>query len=488
MIFCSWLGLLLAGCNRPEEAPPSKVVKPIYMQHELVVLTQNGPNTFYIDADGNYAGFEYDLVNLFAQRLGVPVRFVLESNRERLYRDLAGREGHLAAAGLIASADRKAAIDYGPVYLSVTPVVAYNTDMERPGKVEDLVGHSILVPAGSAYIRQLMQHQQKTPQLSWREEPYFDIPELVEKIANGEADYLVADSNVVELLRNYYPNIGIAFPLGGATGVAWAFPKQGAGLLKEEVRRFFADIAKDGTLARLQDRYFGHIKRLNPIDVQTMLERRVTELPKYRKYLEESEGLTGIDWRLLAALGYQESHWDPLATSAYGVRGIMMLTTSTADRLGIKNRLDPRQSILGGARYLQMLREMLPARISEPDRSWLALAVYNIGYAHLEDARVLAQRLKKNPDSWADLKAVLPLLRDEQYFTTLKYGYARGGETVAFVENVRTYRDILARFESPLRPLFPAFNEQVTVTNPDNLKLGIGAARVKPAEAAPANR
>ncbi|WP_171014198.1 membrane-bound lytic murein transglycosylase MltF [Chitinivorax sp. B] len=454
----------LVACTQDPPPPVDLRVKPVVQQKELVVLTQTAPNSFYVDSDGNYAGLEYDLVRLFAQKLGVPVRFVLLPNRQQTYVQLAAQHAHLAAAGLSVANNAPDGVAFGPAYLQMTTVVAYNTQQTKPSNISDLIGKKILVPNGSSHITLLETLKETSPDLSWQEAPYNDPAELLEKLANGEADYVIADSIIVDVLRNFHPNIDTAFELSTPRQVAWALPSTAPESLKQAVTAFFVQAQTDGTLRRLTDRYFGHLRRLNPIDVQTMLQARSTRLAEYRKYFEEAELLTGIDWRLLAALGYQESHWDPLATSPFGVRGLMMLTNATAERLGISNRLDPRESILGGARYLQMLREMLPARIGEPDRTWIALATYNVGYGHLEDARVLAQRQKKNPDAWTDLKATLPLLRDEAYFTTVKNGFARGGETVVFVENVRTYRDILVRFEPPFRPLFPAFNDKVTVS------------------------
>jgi membrane-bound lytic murein transglycosylase F len=131
---------------------------------------------------------------------------------------------------------------------------------------------------------------------------------------------------------------------------------------------------------------------------------------------------------------------------------MMMLTGETADRLGVKNRLDPLESILGGARYVLTLKEGLPVRIPEPDRTWMALAAYNMGMAHLEDARRLTASLGKSPDAWKDVKDVLPLLAQSAYQDKLKFGYARGGEARHLTENVRIYYDILLKYETVYQP------------------------------------
>jgi membrane-bound lytic murein transglycosylase F len=182
------------------------------------------------------------------------------------------------------------------------------------------------------------------------------------------------------------------------------------------------------------------------------IERARSILPQYRKMFQAAQASTGIDWRLLAALAYQESQWDPLATSPTGVRGMMMLTEDTADHLRVSNRLDANLSIRAGAQYLSDLRDLLPASVKEPDRLWLALAAYNVGMGHLNGARGIAQGLKANPDSWYEMKKVLPLLARPEYYNRLKSGKARGGEAVIMVENIRIYADILNRYEAPHRP------------------------------------
>jgi len=129
-----------------------------------------------------------------------------------------------------------------------------------------------------------------------------------------------------------------------------------------------------------------------------------------------------------------------------------MLTEETADRMGVTDRLDPKQSIPAGAKYISKLIETVPERIPEPDRTYMALAAYNIGYAHVEDARVLAKRLGLNPDSWADVKKTLVLLKNPEYYSTLKYGYASGGAPVIFVESVRSYQRILEKYQDQHNP------------------------------------
>ncbi len=227
---------------------------------------------------------------------------------------------------------------------------------------------------------------------------------MLEEVASGVLEHTVADSHLVAVMRNYYPNLAVGLSLGEPEQIAWALSKNADPKLVANLELFFSEIKKDGRLRNLVDRYYGSSKRLNNLDVTTFLKRVNTLLPKYIDIFKEAQEITGIDWRLLAAVSYRESHWDTFNTSPTNVRGLMMLTESTADLMGVTDRLDPKQSIPAGAKYIVKLRDTIPEKVPEPDRTYMALASYNIGYAHLEDARVLAQRQKLDPNSWADVK------------------------------------------------------------------------------------
>jgi membrane-bound lytic murein transglycosylase F len=175
-------------------------------------------------------------------------------------------------------------------------------------------------------------------------------------------------------------------------------------------------------------------------DFRTHIE---TRLPHLRTSFEAAARETGFSWRLLAALGYQESRWKPAAVSPRGAQGVMMLMPQTATKMGVKNVFSPDENIMGGARYLAYMKERIPKRILDPDRTWLAMAAYNIGIGHLEDARIITQMRKKNPDRWADVRANLPRLSDPAWHKRVKRGYANGRETAQFVERVSQFAAIL---------------------------------------------
>jgi membrane-bound lytic murein transglycosylase F len=436
-------------------------VLPAAQLGELVVLTRNTPTTRYVDSQGRYAGLEYDLVEMFARETGMRVRYL---DRQPLYQiapALEHGQAHLAAAGMAITSETLDRFQFAPAYQMVQPVIAYNTDNPEPRGIADIVGKRIEVVKGSPVIEDLRDLRRRFPRLRWREVTESDSEGLLSRLSDGKSDYVVTESHVLDVVRKFYPNLARAFPLGDPKPLAWMFAHNADPELVHQAQEFFLRITYDGTLRQMIDRYYGHVHRLGPPDVAHFLERRLDVLPRYEEMFKEAQEVSGLDWRLVAALGFQESHWDPLATSPTGVRGLMMLTSETADRLGVKDRLDAKQNILAGARYLVELKETLPDRIPEPDRTWLALAAYNIGYGHLEDARVLAQRQGLNPDRWVDVKRVLPLLSRYEYYSTLKYGFCRGGEALILTENIRSYYDILARYEEPHTPGFGLFTRTV---------------------------
>lgn len=449
------LGLLtgIAACG----PKPPEPLRPARETGELVVVTRNGPTTYYEEEDGRFAGLEHDLVDAFARELGFTVRWVVVRQFQDILPTVEQGQAHLAAAGLTITDSRKRRVLFGPPYQTIREQVVYHRDATPPRNLGDLVGRRIQVVAGSSYAETLRQASRKYPGLVWQEIPDLETEDLLQRVVDGEADIVIADSHIVRIFRNFHPELAVAFDLGQDEKLAWAFPKGGDAWLYKKATEFFARIQRDGTLKRLLDRYYGHVERLETADVIGFLARMNTVLPKYRALFQRAQEETGIDWRLLAAVGYQESKWDPLATSPTNVRGLMMLTEDTADRMGVTDRLDPWQSIRGGSRYLQMLRDSLPERIPEPDRTWMALAAYNVGVGHLEDARVLAARQGLNPDSWVDLKKTLPLLAKPQHYETVRHGFARGGEAVILTENIRTYYDILLRYQPAWRPPLSPF-------------------------------
>ncbi len=434
--------LALAACPYFENNALNRVKS----EGRLVVLTRVSPSTYYETPEGP-AGFEYDLVKAFADSLGVELEVLTTKRSSDILPRLLFGDADLAAAGL-AVTDRHARLfRFTPPYQIVHQQLIYRLGTPRPANVSQLVGREIEVPAGSVYAERLEELKREYPELEWTESEDQEVEDLLRMVWEGLLELTVADSHIMTLERQYFPELLVAFDILKPLPLAWAFPPGEDDSLYEAAARFLEEARSNGFLDRLIERYYGPASRSNFINLTVYQLRIQNRLPLYRSLFEEAGKRYGLDWRLLAAIGYQESYWNPNAISPTGVQGMMMLTEETAKELGVENRTDPRQSIDGGARYLKSLIERLPLRITYPDRLWLALAAYNIGLSHLEDARVLTQRQGGDPDKWHDVKRRLPLLEQPKWFQHTRFGYARGMEAVRFVNRVRVYYDVLVKLD-----------------------------------------
>lgn len=426
----------LSACNkRGEPASLSRILERGYVN----VGTIFGPTNYYSTAEG-FAGFEYELAKKYADSLNVELRIVPSYSLDELFIKLNTGEVDVLAAGLSVTEKRQQRFRFAPTYETISQKLVFKQGNVRPRKVEDLTG-KLMVMSGSSYVENLEQLKKEHTELTWQETPEFDIEELLAKVLSGEIDYTIIDSNNLAINRRYYPEISIGFSIDKPEELAWMVSENSHDDILASLIEFFGTAHHDGTLLALDDKYYGHVEQFNYVETRTFIKQVANTLPKYQalfeKYAQE------IDWRLLAAISYQESHWNPNARSYTGVRGMMMLTLATAKQMGIKSRLDTEQSIQGGAKYFKRMIAMMPDRIPSPDRIWFALASYNIGFGHLNDARIITQRQGGDPDRWVEVKTRLPLLQQKKYYKKTKHGYARGEEPVRYVENIRRYYDTL---------------------------------------------
>ena len=429
--------LLLGNC-----APLPSVLDQILILGELRVVTRTGPLAYYLGAEDTPEGPEYDLARRFADELGVKLKITPVRTYAEIYGAVTTGRAHLAAAGLKVPVNSIAGVEFGPAYQRVREHLVYRRAALRPASLADIGNGDLEIAAGSAHAKSLSAARDAIPELAWVENASTDSQALLSAVADGSVDYTIADSTEFALAHDAHPDLRIAFDFPGIQSLAWATSSHDSEFLRE-VDSYFSRMKSDGELAGIVKRYYGRSEDAEFGGTGGFMRHLQSRLPLYKKWFEEAAEQSSQDWRLLAAIGYQESKWNPGASSASGARGLMQLTMKTATEAKVTDPADARQSIFGGARYFRLVYSKIPARIPEPDRTWFALAAYNIGYGHLEDARVLAQRAGRDPDSWEDVREYLPLLEQEYWYTQTENGYARGWEPVRYVDNVRDYRDML---------------------------------------------
>lgn len=449
--------LVFTACDKPSAPiPPPEIPTPVVDKNKVITfVTMNSPSTYFINGENKLAGLEYDLAKLFVADLGADyqLKFIVVSDFTSVLPTLLTQKADIAAADISITDARKAVVLFSEPYYDVQQQVVYNRDASPPPRsIKALAGHTVTVPSGTSFVERLQKINAKEPTLAWQEQPNSSSASLIDALAKNEIDYTIADSHLISIMQYYYPNVGMGFSIGEPEKIAWAFRKNGRADIAQKANQFFKKIKSNGVLHNLIDRYHGNTKRLNPFDVKSFLRASQHLLPKYVRLFKDAQEITGVDWRLLAAISYQESHWDTFNTSPTNVRGLMMLTEDTSDLMKVTDRLDPKQSIPAGAKYFLWLKERFSDRIEDPDRTYMALASYNIGFGHVEDARVLAQRLKLNPDSWADVKKALLLLAQPKYYAKAKHGFCGCGAPIIYTESIRSYYQIMEKHQPKYEP------------------------------------
>ena len=433
------LSLLLSACSDSS----SSTINTIIQQGELIVLSRNAPTTWYEGRDGP-AGPEHDLITKFAQQHKLKVRFKIHNSIDDIINAIQAGEGHIAAAGLTHTKGRRQeGFVFGPEYQTVQQqVVCRRNNGKLPASPVDLPGIKLSVIENSSYLETLSRLKDDYPELQWQTVTDLDTEQLLEQVAQKKIDCTLADSTIVSISRRYHPELVVAFSIGEPQAMSWILAPKWLHL-NNALETWFEQIEDNGFLASVHERYYGHVEIFDYVDMRAFIRRINKRLPQYTNTFQEAGKQHAIPWTLLAAQAYQESHWRAHARSPTGVRGIMMLTLNTAKAVGVNSRLNATQSIYGGAKYLNKMMKRIPDSVKGENRLWYALASYNVGYGHLKDARKLAKKLDKNPDLWVDLKEVLPLLAQKQYYSDLQYGYARGTEPVLYVQRIRNYRQVL---------------------------------------------
>jgi len=435
------LAIILSGCQI--DSDPQSELDKVRERGVLRVGTLNNQLAYYIGPEGP-TGLDYELAKRFADELGVKLEMKPAYRLSGLFPALKKNEIDIIAAGLSQTPERINSFRAAPAYYYVSQQLVYKTGSWKPRSVKSLVKRqeknpeeTLTIVSDSHFVQTLEKEKIKYPTLQYSTSENSDVKDLLRKVSTGELTYTIADSVELSLTQRLYPDIALALELTEDQPISWYMRKADDESLYALIIEFFGDIKQSGELATLEEKYFGHVGSFDYVDTRAFIRALDSKLPHWEFLFKEHANK--FDWRLIAALSYQESHWNPKAASPTGVRGMMMLTLPTAKLVGVKNRLDPEQSIRGGVAYLQKIVERVPDSIPEHEKIWFALASYNVGYGHMMDARRLTRSQNANPDSWADVKERLPLLKKRKFYSKTRYGYARGDEARNYVENIRRY-------------------------------------------------
>lgn len=444
ILFIMLIGLWTTSCDT---LSVRNDLEAIVDRGELIMITRNNTACFFEGPEGP-TGFEYDLAKAFADHLGVRLRPLIIEDEERMIEALRQGKADIIAAGVPFGNDTRRLVALGPGYLDVKQQVVGRRGGQRYKTIYNLADTSIWMTRSSSRFDLLKSYKRDYADLRWKTLSEYNSEELLQMVWNRSLPLTMVESHTFSMNRRYYPELVVHFTLGEPQKLAWAIAPQNRHLQREALK-WFAMPSTQKYLKGLEDYYFGHLEEFDYVDLARYRRRIFKRLPKYQEHFKEAAQKYGFDWHLVAAQAYQESHWNPRAKSYTGVRGMMMLTLDTAKALGLKNRMAVKESIFAGTRYLATLHAMVGDDVPEPDRTLMALAAYNLGYGHLQDARQLALRLDKPADTWPGVRAVLPLLQKKKYYRDLPHGYARGSEAVQYVDRIRTYHKVLVMATVP---------------------------------------
>ncbi len=442
------LSVVLAGVLTtlpPAEPDPSDGYQ---LSSTLKVITRQAPNTYYVGENGEPQGLEYKLAQRFADELGMTLEIDTATSPVVMMSALERGRAHIAAPGISLAAQSSHGIRMGPGYQRVKQLLVFRRGAAPPESTADLYGNVIDVLGGTSHLAALERLKVENPWIQWRVNPYGDSVSLLKRVWRDEVTFAIADSHEVSRMRRILPELRTAFELGEPQALAWAFSPHTDGAIYAAALRFFERMHRTGELDKLIEQYYGPGEKFDYVETRLLLRHIESRLPLYQGYFEAAAKRHDLDWRLLAAIGYQESHWDLDAVSPTGVKGIMMLTKTTAKQLELTDRTDPAQSIAGGAKYFADIKYRLPKSVEEPDRTWMALAAYNIGMGHLEDARKLADKNGRDPGLWTDVREFVLKLKDPEWHEQTRHGFARGNEGVTYVANIRRYFDTMIELDA----------------------------------------
>lgn len=401
----------------------------------------------YFPDESLIQGYDYEIISAYAASIGAELGIIRVNTIDEIVTLLKQGKVHIGIGGSSPPYPDNKILNETSYNEDEWYVIGHRND-KLPKSIEEITPSTVIVAKGSKPSLVLTNLKQKHPSLFWLELPDGNTRQVLEQVNLNKFKLSVISADIYTYYRYLYPEVKIAFTLPEKYPSHWlTYNNEEDKSISNSMNGFIKTYKESGKLERRYNTYFRHLNVFDYVDIIYYLRRIKDKLPEYASYFNSAALNNVFDERFLAAISYQESHWNTKARSHTGVRGLMMLTQDTAKRVGVKNRLDPEQSIMGGAKYLNILKASLAERILEPDRSWMSLAAYNIGLGHLEDARKITESLGDNPNLWLDVEKHLPKLSKKKWHEKTKHGYARGYEPIEFVRRIRRYYDILRLYQ-----------------------------------------
>jgi membrane-bound lytic murein transglycosylase F len=430
-------GIVSRASGRPDHPRTlEEIVKSGYIR----VLTRNNDTSFFIYR-GHRMGFDYELGKKLAQKLGIRVDMIITNGWQDMLPALLRGEGDVIAAEVTVTDARKKQVLFAQPWAHTREVVLWKDGSPPIEKAEDLSGKQVHVRRGSTYYQTLVALNETLANTGKPAAIIKLVPEdtetdsILQSVSKGEYVYTVADELLANIHTTYWPNLVVGPAISPDREIAWAVRPRDV-KLKATIDQLLRELKRKPDFNILKTKYFEAERSFNKARKDKFYASETGTLSPYDPLVRKYAEAHSFDWRLVAAQIYQESHFDPRRKSWVGALGLFQIMPATARSLGISDPTDPEQSIKGGLKYMEQLSDHYKDVVDPIERYRFALAAYNTGFGHVDDARHLSRGDGRDSTRWREVAPYLLKLSNRQYAQKARFGYCRGMEPVDYVRHI----------------------------------------------------
>jgi len=451
--------ILLISCSTtPDHTKPSvkKDLTTHIKEGKLKASTTYSATSYFL-YKGQTMGFEYELLQHFAEYLDVELEIIVANDIDNLIDNLNNGKVDLMAHGLTITSERQQQVAFSKyIYLTHQVLVQKKPDNWRKMKLHQidkvLIQDAIELEGKTVSVREKTGYYNRLQNLS--EEIGGEIKiekldgsltteEIIKMVADGKIEYTIADENIASLLASTYPKLDVRVPISLSQKSAWAVRLNSPELL-EKLNSWLKEFKKKSEYNVIYNKYFKHKREFRRRVKSEFYSLNSNSISEYDDLIKMESEKLGWDWRLLSALIYQESQFKIHAKSWVGAGGLMQMMPATAKEMGVKNRFNPEDNLAGGTKYLKILYNRFDKITDETQRIKFTMASYNCGYEHVKDAQRLAKEKGLDSLKWdSNVEEMIVALSNTKNYNNpiIKFGYVRGIEPYTYI------RQIFERYE-----------------------------------------
>ena len=456
------------GEEESDELTGTSTVQPVDRDLEKIkedgvlrVITSYSMTSYFLYR-GQPMGFEYELLQRLADHLDLELEIVVAHNLNQFLRMLNEGKGDLVAHGLAVTQARKKKVAFTDYHFLTHQVLVqkkpdnwrkmprHRVQATLVNDAIELIGDTVHVRKNSSYYLRLQNLSNEIGGQIHAKPVSGDLAteDIIRKVREGEIKYTVADYNIAAINQTYFRDLHIDVPISLSQRIAWAV-RPNADSLKSVINNWIGQMKKKADYYVIYNKYFKNRKSFRTRVNSELLSRKTGKISPYDSLIRMHSDKIGWDWRLVASQVYQESRFRNGRQSWAGAQGLLQLMPATARELGVRNVNDPNDNLRGGIKYLDQLYERWDQIPDSLERIKFTLASYNCGFGHVKDAVRLAEKHGADPKKWdGNVAEYVRKLSSRKYYTdpVVRYGYVRGSEPYAYVNDIFARYDHYARF------------------------------------------